>query len=187
MRIAIIFLLSLYLCSTGIVKAQISYKNNVFIENGGLGYFISLNYERILLNNENYLIGLRFGEGPERVYYKWKWFPIYHSQLSFCYGGNNRYFDAGIGSSIQKYIFLHDYPDQNGYEIWSFVFKYTAQTHISYRLYSSNNRFFYRFLFMVKFTEFENSKAFAFYEHFNNKKWKFMIQPWAGFSVGYCF
>ncbi|TXK48608.1 hypothetical protein FVR03_07880 [Pontibacter qinzhouensis] len=151
-------------------------RNTVYVELLGNGGFYSLNFDRILVNRENWKIAGRVG-----VTY-FNHFDNYSSQvagvpleLSYLRGKGNHYFEAGLGLNPvyrSRYNFNKELGKQHELNIW-------ANARLGYRYQKREGGVFYR----IAYTPILSKTIFSKNEsHPSSTSWAMPV--WFGLSIG---
>ena len=147
---------------------SVSYKvsrNALYIEGGGWGGKVSLNYERNIIMGKVIRFGGRVGIEP--------YFNLYPVGLNFSLGDEKNHFEIGIGQTFQFG------NNKNGQMILSYS---VTTLSAGYKYQPRMGGVFFRIAFTPLFGDNSNSDLLDNpYPYF--KKWS----PWIGLSLGYSF
>lgn len=160
-------------------------KNAIYLELGGNGSGISLNYERMLFQKNKIHIGLRIGGGL------WIW-NLYNgiespsgmlplAELNLLMGKGSEFFETGIGYTLNPTPYK--YYEKISYDIWEAYLYYEHMLFLrfGYR-YQNKSGFIFRGA---------ATPAIIFYHdqyvtpEDNGKR--ISISPWIGFTIGQSF
>jgi hypothetical protein len=181
MKKLIFLLLILFLTSSYSVHAQDSktfdYKNNIQLELGGHGLIYSINYERILINNELLKTSGQIGIAyyPPLIGFRDIWIPIGVNEILSV---NNHHFEAGVGTVIIREAAR---DSNNTATNWSWDAFLSAR--VGYRYQKPQGRFLLR----VAFTPVVETNLFSKLPRELYGGLLSEFHPLAAVSVGYSF
>jgi len=146
-------------------------KNSVFAEVGGLGYFISVNYERRFGNSRNNnFAAWRAGVSPMGS------IGTLSTAVSYNIGSKTDFFEVGVGGGY--YYGLNNKNDQN------VNYPYFTPT-IGYRHLSRSGFMFKTFLSMLSIRQLNYNRYN--YNYYQTPTISYYFYPYVGFCLGYSF
>jgi len=150
----------------GVESNKFSLKNSFQIEAGGHGLFYSLNYERILINGNQFKTAAQAGFSfyPKQTGVRDVWMPVVINEL---FSFTKHHIELGVG-----HVFIREASRdvENNPLAWFWSGAFTGR--LGYRYQSPDGRIIFRLGF-TPFLEYEDRQ----YE----------FHPSGGLSIGYCF
>jgi hypothetical protein len=171
------------ICQEQPIDNKLQYKNSIQFDVGGHGLFYSLNYERILLNGNNFKTAAQAGISyyPASTGIRDVWIPISINEL---YTIGNHHIEFGLGIVPIREA-ARDADNNPRYWFWSGLFS----GRIGYRYQKPGGRFLFRAGFTpvvesgLEYTHLGESmdRTYTWVSGFRE------FIPLAGVSIGYAF